>query len=248
MKGGDNLDKVMLFNKTIPEIGLVTRKATEGVEFDLVQRFIDFTIDKFSEKNGSTKLAIFCEPMVGMGYPDVVLATYSPKVFEGWKEVRFSLTPSDLKVLQHIVSSGGIDSANIVKQLGVDSKDLLITLEKLLDARMIKRESKMWRSYSISKIYGIKKLIAVEAKINNWSAVLKQATLNKWFSSETYALSTLSTKPTKRIINLFENNGVGIYVFNGDFKRIKESPVLKLPSCYGSFMFNEWIGRRHYLN
>lgn len=238
------MDRVILFNDTMPQIGLITRKVTEGIELELVEKFIDFKISEFEKSEKKTCLAVFCEPHIESGFPDVVFAEYLPVAFEKWTNTRFLLTNSDFKVLQHIIACGGADAMTLVKQLGVDVKNLILTLEKLLDARMIKRENKVWKAYNINKIFGIKKLVAVEAKIKKWSTVLRQALLNKWFASESYALSKLSTKPTKRVVELFENNGVGMYIFNGSFKKINNSQILQLPSCYSSFMFNEWIGRR----
>jgi predicted transcriptional regulator len=238
------LDKVILFNDALPQIGLMTRKLTEGIELELVEKFIDFKISEFGKNRKRMCLAVFCEPQIESGYPDVVFAEYLPTVFEKWTDARFFLTNNDLKVLQHIIACDGTEAMTLIRQLGIDAKSLLLTLEKLLDAKMIKREAKTWKAYDINKIFGIKKLIAVEAKIKNWSAVLQQALLNKWFASESYALSKLSKKPTKRVIDLFENNGIGMYIFNGAFKKINNSQILQLPSCYRSFMFNEWIGRR----
>lgn len=238
------MDKVILFNDAIPQIGLMTRKVTKGAELELVEKFINFKISEFEKSRKRTYLAVFREPQIESGYPDVVFAEYSPTAFEKWTDARFFLTNSDLKVLQHIIACDGTEAITLIRQLGIDAKSLLLTLEKLLDAKMIKREAKTWKAYNINKIFGIKKLIAVEAKIKNWSAVLQQALLNKWFASESYALSKLSKKPTKRVVDLFENNGVGMYIFNGEFKKINNSQILQLPSCYGSFMFNEWIGRR----
>jgi predicted transcriptional regulator len=51
--------------------------------------------------------------------------------------------------------------------IGITDKQVLTSLEKLLDANVISRKNGKWQPHRLRKIYGIKKLISVEAKFNN---------------------------------------------------------------------------------
>lgn len=238
------MENILYINQTLPQIGLNTRKATEGEELQLVESFIDYRIDQFKKSKKNNKLAIFCEPQIETSYPDIIFAEYVPSIYDIWNEARFSVTNKELKILQHLIATKGADSSTLTRQLGIDAKNLLYSLEILIDANMVVRKNKQWEAKSTKSIFGIQKIEAVEAKISKWSAVLQQALFNKWFASESYALSKLTTHPNKKTIETFEGNGIGVYIYNsGTFKTIRKSEVGKLPSCYSSLMISEWIGR-----
>ena len=240
---------IMLFNKTIPEIGLKTRKPTHGPEYQLVRNFIDYKLNRFqNRKNRKTAIAVFIEPFLETGFPDVIFSEYDPSRFDQWSANRSRLSVSDLKVFHHILGSRGLEGLEIQKQLGLEGKVLLQSIEKLLDAELIERRSNQWQAKPFNKTFGVKKLIAIEAKMNNWTNVFNQALLNQWFASESYVLSPV-LQPTEKNINRSEMIGVGIYVSRSQvFKKVRPSSVNPVPSCYASLLFNEWIGRRLSLN
>lgn len=239
------MNNIMLFDKSIPEIGLKVRKPRNGPEYQLVERFLDYKIKRFeSRKNPKTKLAVFFEPFLESGFPDLVFSEYDPRRFDQWSDNRFKLNVGDIKIFYHILHSRGNEGMRIQQQLGIESKLLLVSIEKLLDAGLIVRRLNQWHAKQFTEIFGIKKLIAVEAKINNWTEVFNQAHLNKWFSSESYALSSV-VQPAEKNLKRSELLGVGIYVSNHKvIKKIRPSSLNSVPSSYASLMFNEWIGRR----
>jgi len=58
---------------------------------------------------------------------------------------------------------------------------------------------------------GLNKVIAVEAKLNNWKRGLYQAYRYKWFSDESYlAIYSYGIKPAKEKIDLFKKLNVGL--------------------------------------
>jgi hypothetical protein len=69
------------------------------------------------------------------------------------------------------LQSRGIKGFEIQQQLGLDSKLLLLAIEKLLDAGLIDRRSQKWQARHLSQFFNIKKLIAVEGKMSNWTDV-----------------------------------------------------------------------------
>jgi len=237
------MNDVLFFDNSMPHIGLKARKPKAGPELQLVKDFLDFELNKFLSVKRTYDLAVFLEPQLETGYPDIVFVQYNSKSFETWSDSRKSLQVSDLKVLQHIVATKGRDSESLEKELGLDSKSLLRSLERLLDSRLIKRTAKKWKVMDFNKNFGVKRVIAVEAKLNNWTVVFEQACLNKWFSSESYILSPVK-RPTERILKRFDQFGIGLFLSNEDgITKVKEAVEGDFPSCYSSLLFNEWIGR-----
>jgi len=207
----------------------------------MVQEFAMMMAELFAAKN--TKLAIFFEPQLETGFPDLVLVEYRPYVMDKWSKARCLLTKTDLKVIQHLYNVGELCSEDIERQLGLSSKQLLLSIERLLDAHMLKREHHKWMPYSLKNTYAINNIVAIEAKINNWQEGLRQAEHNKWFASESYVLSPVQS-PSEVILIKSRNNGIGIYSLRGNMiKKILPSARFNVPSCYGSWLLNEWIGQ-----
>lgn len=223
------------------KLGIITRKNTQGEEFELVKSFIDYRKEIF-KPSSTKKLAIFIEPKINLSYPDIVFVEYNPSNFENWNKYRFKLGPADLKILYHIYASKGIDSTSIVTQLGYSWKDVMLSVEKLYDSELIIRRSQRWRVKN-KKSLSVKKIEAVEAKINKWDEVFQQAIINKNFASESYALSKINN-PQKNTIERFGSFGIGLYIQNSTgFKTMREAKKTSIPVSFNSIYFNEWIGR-----
>lgn len=237
---------VLQFQESGSCIGLSARKAKHGPEWDLVQRFTDHVIATYEPR--ASALGIFYEPSLDSGFPDMVIVEYDARVFEHWPHSRFSLRPIDLKVLQHIHHVKRANTESIKTLLGMKAGDLLKTLELLVDAGLITEYSHEWRPVSLDHVFGIKRLIAVEAKIKNLANALQQAVANKWFASETYIVSPVQ-EPTAKLLHQSEVFGIGIYSCNRyGVHLLRSSLQMPLPSCYASWLFNEWIGRYLHLS
>jgi hypothetical protein len=237
---------VLQFQETGSCIGLSTRKAKPGPERDLVQRFTDYMIATYEPKTSA--LGFFYEPSLASGFPDMVIVEYDPHVFEYWPHSRFSLRPTDLKVLHHIHHVKGADSEDIQMLLGMQTKSLLQTLERLVDAGLIIKHSHEWIPVCLKRVFGIKRLIAIEAKMHNLANALQQAAANKWFASETYIVSPVQ-EPTVKLLHQSEIFGTGIYSCNRNgIHLLRSSLQMPLPSSYASWLFNEWVGRQIHLS
>lgn len=238
------MQKISLLEENDSKIGLKTRKQTAGEELELVKRFIEYYANKFESKKTHTKLAIFCEPYIESGFPDIVFAEYQEETYANWNKTREKLKINDLKVLQHIINSKKITSKKIKNQLGLQGdNDLLPILEKLYDANLIIRKDGFYEPKSLDLIYGIKKLEAFEAKINNITTVVEQANINNWFASKTFIVSNVN-HPTEKTIQKLDKVGVGMYALDKNFIKLKEAKKHDLPTCYISLLFNEWIGKK----
>ncbi len=234
--------KIISFDKNNPQIGISVRKTTDGKELELVYEFIDYYCKYFQNRKDENHLAIFIEPKIESGFPDIVFAEYEPNMECYWNCYRNRLNENDYKILDQILYAKGCSGRYLCEKLGNSGAQVIESLEKLLDAKMIYRKNGVWRNYNLEKIYSIKKLISVEAKLGNIKKVREQTIANTWFASQSYAL--ISTKnPRPKTIETFQKSGIGLYCKDYDFNKLVEAKKLSLPSSYLSWQFNDWIGK-----
>ena len=137
----------------------------------------------------------------------------------------------------------GLESSQIVRQLGVEYSMLLKSIENLLDANMIERKSGTWQIVNRDDFFAIKKIETVEAKVNQWNSALVQAVNNKRFSSECYVLSNTKQEPNEIVKEKFSEFGIGMYQQkNEKFKTIKKAKKNRIPNSYTSLLIEEIIG------
>ena len=232
---------IIEFKSSNQKIGLKARTPSNGPEQIFIDEFAFYLCETFKNINGG--IAIFYEPLLETGFPDIVFVQYNPNVYDRWNIDRSKLFSTDLKVLHHLVCKNGLNSDCLRKQLGIDSKTLITSIERLLDGGLIKRKNNLWKPYGFNKLFAIKRIIAVEAKIKNLKSAVQQAEINRWFASESYIVSPVDN-PSEGILKYSKISGVGIYSFNKkSIRRIAKSARFQLPCSYASWMFNEWIGR-----
>ncbi len=236
------MERVIILNHSIKKIGLFTRTSTQGEEMEMVKNFIDYYIYTFLRYNKKDNLAIFIEPKVVSGFPDIVFASYSPQILNNWTDERKNLTIDDLKVLSHLIIKKGSSGGDLIRALRMQERNVLQSIEILYDANLICRREKLWVPAEMDYIYSINKLVAVEAKMSDIKKVTEQSMLNTWFSSHSYALIN-SSEPHQSTIQSFEQKGIGLYCKKKGFKKVVEAKKLRLPSSYQSLQFNEWIGQ-----
>lgn len=236
------MERVIILDSNVKNIGLYTRTVTEGVELELVKAFIEFYIHGFLKNNKVNNLAVFVEPQIASGFPDIVFASYSAKILDDWSDARERLDINDFKVLSHLIMVAGCSGEHLAEQLGLSKKTVLRALENLMDAKMIRRSRGVWKPVDLGKIYHIKKLVSVEAKMSDIKKVAEQSLINTWFASQSYALVN-TANPQNSTITSFERQGTGLYCKRRGFKKVVEAQRLKMPSSYLSLQFNEWIGK-----
>ena len=234
------MERILLLNENNPQIDLFVRTVTEGEEICLVKEFIEYYCSRFLKKNKNKNLAVFVEPRILSGFPDVVFATYLPSIERNLTEERKRLDTNDLKVLVKILHSNEINGAGLISSLKLPEKQTISSLEHLIDAKMITYKKGSWKPRPMRDVFSIEKLVAVEAKINNVNRVIQQTIVNTWFASHSYALTT-TTAPQSGTINAFHKHKIGLYCKDRSFIKIVEAPSFALPSSYISLKFNEWI-------
>lgn len=236
-------------NERILEINdndrILFRTPTQGVELKLVDEFINYKKNEFDKKNKDYDIgmAILQEPKIETAYPDIIFVEYKRKNFEKWNENRRKLNKQDLKILYHLYMKNGLESSQLVRQLGVEHSMLLRSIENLLDANMIERKDRIWQIVNKEDFFAIKKIETVEAKVNQWNSALTQAINNKRFSSECYVLSNTKQEPNEVVKEKFSDFGIGMYQQKDEkFKTIKKAKKSKIPNSYTSLLIEEIIG------
>jgi hypothetical protein len=144
------MKQIVFFDNSRPEIGLYTRNATAGGETDLVKQFIDYYCGNFMRSNEKSRLAVFVEPRIESGFPDVVFASYLPSILNNWTDEREKLDVCDLKLLSYLCHTQGLKGTNIITRLNFSEKQTIISLEKLMDARLMGQVSATvdrWRCF-----------------------------------------------------------------------------------------------------
>lgn len=235
------MERITIFDTSKPQIGLFVRNATRGEEYNMVLNFIDYYCRLFLRNNKRNNLAVFIEPKIASGFPDIVFASYSPQIVDSWTQQRQKLTTNELKVLSYLLQTGGLSGEEIISALQIPEKQTIVSLEKLMDANLASYKRSLWRAKGKSTVCSITKLVSVEAKMGDMSRVLGQAFLNTWFASHSFALIS-SSKPQPETVDMFFRHGIGLYCKGNIFRKVTDAKRQIFPLSYQSLMFNEWIG------
>lgn len=224
-------------------LGIISRQITKGAEFDMVRKFVDYRKETFTS-SAHRELAVFIETKINGSYPDAVFVEYDPANYIDWNLNRNKLTTFDLKILHFIMTKRNVTSQRIVKELFVQYRTLLPSLELLMDSGLLIRQSGYWRVPNRKEMFGVKRIEAVEAKISKWDEVIQQAIINKAFASESFVLSKRKSQPEEKVIQKTNAFGIGIYLYNDEcFSQFSNAKHNRLPANYNSIYINECIGR-----
>lgn len=208
-----------------------------GPEQEMVNNFLtnDFPFQK------KEKLKIFEQPELPVGYPDVVAVCYK-KQFDGLtKANRVPLPLNHIKVLHYLFNKRWASHEFISDQLLVHPKEIETILADLLSAEMIYCRGTKISIRSLSKIFFITKIISIEAKIQNWRKAIIQASTNTWFASHSYILIP-PNRNIELIIEEAERRKVGVLIYDlGKTTLAVKAEEQKIPSSYGSWIFNELL-------
>lgn len=234
-------ENVIVVSNSFPKIGYFARTATQGPEYEMVKKYVDYLIIKYSRLKNK-KAAIFIEPQLDSGYPDLVIIEYHNLPDIEWVPIRDTLTTTDFKILFFIQTHSCLTLNDIIVTLGFSHDCTLKALQKLKNSGLIKysEKSNKINRIKLSSISRINKIIAIEAKIDKWSEAIRQANNNIWFSTESYILMNKETC-SKPIMELCESTGTGVILINGRIKKVLRSDIRKFPVSYASLQFNEWL-------
>lgn len=232
--------EVTIFNNTIQKIKFFSRSKTQGEELDMVERYVQHVIK--TNRRTKTNLAIFFEPQLEFGYPDLVLVEYKDCECMRWNSVRENLDITDLKILYEIDRMKTVEVDDFVNILGYKKREIINCLKKLEEACLIKLQGERAQRLPLSTYSCVNKIMAIEAKIDKWDAAIKQAKNSYTFATEVYVLLN-KKKCTDAIVERCRNDGLGIILVNGKVEKILKAAKNSYPVSYTSLLFNEWIQR-----
>ncbi|MCG3690339.1 hypothetical protein [Aliarcobacter butzleri] len=236
------MEKIILFEKESNIVNYKSRTPTNGPELELTNKFISSVKENYSSKNND--LAIFIEPKIQSLYPDIIMVEYNPNLMNSWTEKRKNLGSKELMLLSILSKQKLLTLDNLINSTYLNSKEIIQSIEKLLDSNMIERKQGNWSIKNKRNIFAIKKISAIEAKIDNWQTALKQATLNLSYANESFILSNVK-KPQSKTIRLVDKYGIGIYNMNNNFANLLAKPKkYSMANNQIVWQINEWIGQK----
>lgn len=235
------IKNITIFNGSIPQIGYIARTGTKGDEMDMVNYYIQYII-KQCRRYKKKKLAVFIEPQIETGYPDIVIVEYCEIPAYRWNKNRKQLSNTDLKILFEIEKAKEITISQLGNLLGYCESEIEKSISRLHNASLIKLIGRKICRVPKSQYCCVKKVIAIEAKIDKWSEAIRQANNNIWFSTESRILLN-KEKCTPVIIDKCIEQGIGVVLVNGKVKKSIDGEIRKFPVSYLSLLFNEWVQR-----
>lgn len=238
------MSKILYFACSDSSIGYRARTSTQGEELDMVHQFIQKVETRY-KKLKKKNLAIFIEPQLESGYPDIVLVEYKNIDNIFYNAERSKLSYTDLKIFFEILQHNSISLENLQNVLGYELHQIKKTVHLLSKSNLVTISStgRYVRKRALRSFFKIKKIISIEAKINKWHDVIDQSYTNQWFSSETYVL--LKKYSNSQCVDDCAEKGMGVIIADTNkFKKLNDSLIRRLPVSYVSLLFNEWIIRK----
>lgn len=215
--------------------GPAFRKSDPGPETKLVEEFLRRWLPVL---NGDQAVQVLREPRIEAEFPDLVIAFWDKEVASAWPTTRLQLQIDDFRILQGLRSIGLSGEQRISTYLGCEPHD---SLHRLHEAGLIYRASSSWGLRSLSAVFALRRLIAIEAKVDDWSTGLKQSARNRWFAGESYLLLGQNYVP-ERLRDLSAAMGVGLLQQDTSLAEpAVEARNMDLPRSYATWLLNEWV-------
>lgn len=209
------------------------RRPTFGPELAMVRAYIEEGLPAPADHE---RLAIFIEPRIESGYPDVVAAYWNPLVLH---KRQGRLSKNDLRIVHWLYCA---EEASIDEFCHHFGKQFRNNLQNLESAELIYCDVGKYRLNAVDQIFSISRLIAIEAKISSWCEGLNQAVQNTWFASESYLLLDHAPSCQQNLQAEAEILGVGVLFPDIPVEYAEPAArVDRIPHSYGSWMFNEWL-------
>lgn len=211
------------------------RRPTAGPELDIVNLYCEEHLS--SVKNGNEELSVFIEPKLESGFPDIVAVYWDRTVADNWPAERLHLLPSDIPIIHYVNMAGSISVDLLTKRFGKRKASQMMI--RLSDADVVNVQTNEITKKPLEEAFAIKRIVAIEAKVNDWQNGLLQAVQNTWFASESYLLMG-SIPKSDGLLKSVENYGVGLVSKDQSISNpIIKSRTGNLPTSYASWIFNE---------
>jgi hypothetical protein len=216
---------------------LASRNPQPGPEDGLVEWFLGTTGLLLAPRG--FRVTVFREPRLESGFPDLVFVVWSERIAHAWTPRRSDLLRRDIRLLQLILELGSASESDLA---GIVGKRAHQSVDRLAAGGLIRRVGGGWSVKALRSIFAVREIIAIEAKMGEWGAVMRQAFLNTWFASMSYVL--LPGLPRRRSVLIeAERLGVGVWARSHAAGTVLRPARFDLPRSYASWLFNEWAWR-----
>lgn len=175
---------------------------------------IDLSLSALSKFAG-TSAVVLREPRMRTGFPDLILVKPSRGLsHSSFAELR-SLSALELTLLHHVSRSERVCISSLGQILGWPNSKITSSIDELVHIGLatLDRDGEVELTKR-AKSFVPRRIIAIEAKINDWQQAIHQASRNTWFSSESYVYMPAHVVKSKTRIAA-ARAGVGIIVFDG---------------------------------
>lgn len=219
-------------------LGLTLRTQRPGAESELLQSFLEQF--KIRVPSGH-KVTLFKEPRIASGYPDLVIVVWNAKTTEQWHPLRTCLQPTDLRVLHFLSTQDKVQRTELIALFG---NQVALTIDKLEASQMVRVRGATIQSRQLSKVYAVRHIFAVEAKVSEWKGALEQASINRWFATSSNILMPKVPRGSMLLAQA-ETLGIGVWSIEDSILDARFRPTSPCPVSYASWLFNEWVWRAH---
>ena len=217
--------------------GVRSRRARSGPETELVQQFL---LDWPLNAPGCCRITVFQEPRLLSGFPDLVAVLWHEPTAMRWDAARARLSGDDFRLI-HILATLGPQPEERLAQLFHHHR-VGRALEQLAVLGLVSKRRGTWRATALRETFAVRRIIAFEAKVSDWRSAIEQASLNKWFTSESYVL--LPRAPRGRaLLEAATKAAVGVWIVGEPAPVLNCPPDHEQPVSYASWLFNEWAWR-----
>ncbi|MCA8955542.1 MAG: hypothetical protein KDC87_05680 [Planctomycetes bacterium] len=211
------------------------RESRPGPESDLIERFLSYLPVVCAP---DSKISVLREPGLEMGFPDLVIVVWRANRASEWPETRMDLVPDDLRTLHYLHQTRSAHDDSLAQVFG--KRRARSSLDRLLAAGLVRQAGRTWLPNARHRTFAATKIIAVEAKLGNWSRVLEQARRNLWFASKSYVLVPRASEDQ---LGQAATHGIGVVTVNESGITERPAQSRDLPRSYASWVINDLAWR-----
>jgi hypothetical protein len=213
------------------------RTGVPGPELELVEAALESGL-----AIARTTPIVFREPALPTGFPDIVAVFLSKQELLFSRE-RLELGSDHLRLLHHIYATRSTTVDALTKALVWGEHAIERLMEALERAELLRLQGRKARCAPLAEIFVARRIVAVEAKIRDWRAAIRQAVANTWFASHSYILIP-AERWSPHIDTEAARFGIGVLAHDGRRTLVKlRAADRRIPASYGSWLVNEWTLR-----
>ena len=202
---------------------------------------VDAVLGQLARMAGTTSI-VLREPRLPTGFPDLVVVTPS-RAMVLWRSKSLPLAQRQLKLLHHIAICEAVHEETLASALGWSEHAMSSEIDRLCGLGLLRKRNTIVSPGPSSQRLIPDRIMAVEAKMHDWTGAIRQAAANTWFASESYILVP-SSIVSPRLKEEARHWGVGVIEFAGAKTCIaSRAPERELPASYGSWVIAHMVGQ-----